>query len=98
MSIESRCTIGAIASKKASAPSPVSRPIASASASGGERPGGDDDIVPVVGRQAGDLVALDGYERMAENGRFDAVREAVAVDRERAPGRHLMRVGVLEDD
>ena len=51
---------------------------------GGERPGGDDDIVPVLGRQAGDLVALDGYERMAEDGRFDAVREAVAVDRERS--------------
>jgi hypothetical protein len=32
MSIESRCTIGAMASKKASASSPVSLPIASAKA------------------------------------------------------------------
>ncbi len=32
MSIESRCTIGAMASKKASDPSPVSAPIASARA------------------------------------------------------------------
>ena len=59
MSIEWRCTIGAIASKKASAPSPVSRADRLGERRRGERAGGDDHIVPVLGRQAGDLAALD---------------------------------------
>jgi hypothetical protein len=37
-----------------------------------ERSGRDDRIVPVLGRQAGDLAALDADQRMADNCRFDA--------------------------
>ncbi len=65
---------------------------------GGERRGrqrsrGDDDIVPVRGRQAGDLAALERDERMGEHPLFDRHGETVAVYGERAPGRHLVSVG-----
>jgi hypothetical protein len=73
-------------------------PIASASASEVSGPVATMTLSQSSGGRPAISLALDGYERMAENGRFDAVREAVAVDRERASGRHLMRVGVLEDD
>ena len=98
MSIESRWTIGAMASKKASAPSPVSAPIASASARRGQRAGGDDDAVPVRRRQAGDLAALERDRADApRTAASTAAREAVAVDRERAAGRHLVGVGAAHD-
>jgi len=95
MSMESRCTIGAMASKKASAPSPVSPPIACASA-GSQRAGRDDHIVPFGGRQAGDLGALERNERVGEDRGLDGLGEAVAVDGESAAGRHLMGVGRLD--
>ena len=98
MSMESRCTIGAMASKKASAPSPVSRPIASASAVRGQRAGRDDHIVPILGRKPRDLAALERDERMGEDRRLDGFREAVAIDGERAAGRHLMGVGACDHD
>ena len=65
---------------------------------GGERPGRDNDIVPVLGRKAGDLAAIETYKRMTEKGGLDGLRETVAVDRERASRRHLMRIGALKDD
>ncbi len=50
MSMLSRWTIGAMASKKASASSPVSARMASARAGEVEGAGGDDDAVPVFRR------------------------------------------------
>ena len=58
-----------------------------------QRAGRNDDIVPVVGRQAGDLAALERDERMGEDRSLDGGRKAVAVDGERAAGGHLMGVG-----
>jgi hypothetical protein len=93
MSIESACTIGAIASKKASPASPVSRPIAR-----GQR---------VRGQGAGrEMMTLsnrlrDGSStssRRIVNQRMGRERgghgggKAVAIDRQRAAGRHLMGV------
>ena len=65
---------------------------------GGERPGRDNHIVPVLRRQAGDLAAVERYKRMTEKRGFDGLREAVAIDGERASGRHLMRISALKDD
>ena len=46
--------------------------------------------VPVLRRQAGDLAALDRDQRMGlERGR-DGRGEAIAVDGQRAAGRHLV--------
>ena len=57
-------------------------------------PGGDDDAVPVGGRQAGDLLARDGDQRVGRRAaRVTVGREAVAVDRQRAAGRQLVGVG-----
>ena len=64
MSIESKWTIGAMASKKASASSPVSVADGLGQRRRGQRAGGDDDVVPVGRRQAGDLAALDRDQRI----------------------------------
>ena len=50
------------------------------------------DAVPVGGRQAGHLRAADFDERMGGQRGGDSGREAVAVDRQRAAGRHLVVV------
>jgi hypothetical protein len=63
MSIVSKWTIGAMASKKASASEPVSQDRFGQRGRG-QRAGGDDHAVPVGRRQAGDLAALDGDQRM----------------------------------
>ena len=60
----SKCTIGAIASKKASARLVGQRADRLGERGRGQRAGGDDDLVPVGRRQARDLAALDGDERM----------------------------------
>jgi hypothetical protein len=65
---------------------------------GSERPGRDNHIVPVLRRQAGDLATVEGYMRMTEKRGFDSLRKSVAIDGERASGRHLMRIGTLKDD
>ena len=64
----------------------------------GQRTGGDDDVVPVVGRQAGDFAALDANaaDRRA-SAASTAGGKAVAVDRQRAAGRHLVGVGRAHD-
>ena len=97
LSMLSAWTIGAMASKKASESSPVSRWIASASGLRGQRPGGDDDVLPFGRRQAGDLAALDGDVGVAVDGRGDGIGEADAVDRQRAAGRQLVRIGLAHD-
>ena len=98
MSIESRCTIGAMASKKASASSPVSAADRVGERRRGEGAGRDDDAVPVGRRQAarsprgGSSISGWAVERGG-----DGCREAVAVDRQRAAGRHLVGVGRPHD-
>ena len=92
----SRCTIGAIASKNASASALVSRRMVSASA--GEVSGpvatttwshsdgdGDDFLAPHVDQR----VLLDC--------RGDRRRKALAINRQRTAGGHLMGVGSLHD-
>jgi hypothetical protein len=93
MSIESKCTIGAMASKKASASSPVSAAMRLGEGGGGERAGRDDDAVPLRGRQAGDFGARD--RRSADGRRAPRSRAAksLAVDGERAAGGNLVGVG-----
>ena len=97
MSIVSKWTIGAMASKKASASAPVSSAIASASDGRGQRAGGDDRLVPFGGRQAGDLLALDGDQRMRFEPGGHGGGKAVAVDGQRAAGRHLVGVARRHD-
>ena len=93
MSMLSRWTIGAMASKKASAVSPVSAAIASASA--GEVSG--PVATMTLSHSAGGRPAISPRgnldQRMARERRGDGLRKAVAVDGERAAGRHLVGVG-----
>ena len=97
MSIDSRYAIGAMASKKASSASPVSAPMASARAGEVRGPVATMTWSHSVRRQPGDLAALDCDERVRFERRRDRVREAVAVDRERAAGRDLMGVAFTHD-
>ena len=95
MSMQSRWTIGAIASKKASASAPVAAPIDPASAAAVSGPvatmveaGGGEGVDPL----ADDLDIGMGGEPLGHRR-----REAVAVDRQRRAGRHLVRVGRRHD-
>ena len=64
----------------------------------GQRSGRDDDAVPILGRQARDFGAFHGDQRLGEHGGLDGGRESVAIDRERAAGGHLIRVGRAHDE
>jgi hypothetical protein len=64
---------------------------------GGEGAGCDDDRIPFLRRQAGDLAALDGDERMRFERRRDRARKTVAIDCERPAGRHLVGVALAHD-
>ena len=63
-----------------------------------QRPRGDDDIVPVLGRQSRDLAALHRHQRMAQQGVGDIIGEAVAVNRQGAAGRNLVAAGGGHDE
>ena len=63
----------------------------------GEGAGGDDDVVPLRGRQCRHLLAADVDQRMGGKLRGHGRRETLAVDRERAAGRHLVGVGRAQD-
>jgi hypothetical protein len=63
----------------------------------GEGAGGHHHAVPVFRRQAGDLLADDGDQRMGLDAAGDLGREAVAVDGQGAAGRHLVLVGGRHD-
>ena len=97
MSIESRCTIGAMASKKASASSPVSAADRVGQRRRGEGAGRDDDAVPLRRRQPRSPRARISISGCAVERRRDGGGKAVAVDRERAAGRHLVGVGRAHD-
>ena len=96
MSIESRCTIGAMASKKASASSPVSLRMAAARA--GEVSG---PVAMMTLSQSGGGSATSPRSSVisgwASSAADTAAGKAVAVDRERAAGRHLVGVGGAHD-
>ncbi len=62
-----------------------------------QRAGGDDDVVPVLRRQAGHLAAFDGHERLGFQRGLNGGGKAVAIDRQRAAGRHLVLVGRAQD-
>ena len=63
----------------------------------GQRPGRDDDVVPVRGRQAGDFGATDLDQGMVVQRLGDGGGKPVAIDRQRAAGRHLVGVGRAHD-
>ena len=85
-----------MASKKASASSPVSARIASASAGEVRGPVATMTLSQSAGG-SGDFLAADVDERLAFERRGDGGGKAVAVDRERAAGRHLIGVGRAHD-
>ena len=95
--MESRCTIGAIASKNASAFSSVSSRMASASGAEVRGPVATMTLRPVRRRQAGDFGAVDLDQRMVVQRLGDGGRKAVAIDRQRAAGGHLVGVGRAHD-
>ena len=63
----------------------------------GEGAGGDDDVAPVRRRQAVDFGAADLDQRMVVQRLGDRGRKAVAIDRQRAAGGHLVGVGRAHD-
>ena len=95
--MESRCTIGAMASKNASAFSPVSSRIASASGAEVRGPVATMTLPQSAGGRpaiSSRSISISGWscERAGDGG-----RKAVAVDRQRAAGRHLVGVGRAHD-
>ncbi|MNX74228.1 hypothetical protein D3C86_1056610 [compost metagenome] len=64
----------------------------------GQRAGGDDDIVPLFRRQAGDFLAHDGDEGVGFQFGCHGLGEAVAVDGQGAARRDLMGVAAFHDD
>ncbi len=62
-----------------------------------QRPGRNDDALPIIGRQPADFLPRDGDQRMGGKPRRYLSREAVAIDRERAARRQLMRVASRHD-
>ena len=88
----SKCTIGAMASKKASAASSVSARIASARAGEVRGPVATITLIPVGRRQAGDLAARDGDEGMGGEAGGDGLART-ARGRRRARRRRAGRGG-----
>ena len=64
----------------------------------GERAGGDDDARPAGGREARDLAAVDGDERVGFEAGGDLGGEGHAVDGERAAGGDGVAVGARNDE
>ena len=63
-----------------------------------EGAGGDDDAAPVLRRQARDLAALNGDQRLGLKGLFHGLREAVPVHGQGAARRNLACVAAAHDD
>ena len=85
----SRWTIGAMASKKASASSPVQRADRRGEVRRSQRSGRDDDVVPLLRRQPLNFPAFKADQRMGGESLGDRGRKAVAVNGQSAAGRHL---------
>ena len=84
-----------MASKKASAASPVSAAQRLGERRRRQRPGGDDDVVP-LGRRLENFLAADVDERLAFERRGDGGGKAVTIDRECAARRQLVGVGGVQ--
>ena len=84
-----------MASKKASAASPVSLRSVVGERRRRQRAGGDDDVVP-LGRRFENFLAADVDERLAFERRGDGGGKAVTIDRERAARRQLVGVGGVQ--
>ena len=63
----------------------------------GEGAGSDDDVVPLLRRQAADFGPVDLDQRMLVQRLGDGGRKTVAVDRQRAAGGHLVGIGRAHD-
>jgi hypothetical protein len=63
----------------------------------GQRPGRDDDVAPILGRQIVDLGATDFDQRMIMQRFGDGGGKSVAIHRQRATGRDLIGVGGAHD-
>ena len=95
--MESLCTIGAIASKNASAFSSVSSRIASASGAEVRGPVATMTLRQSARRQAVDFGAADLDPGVVVERPGDGGGKSVAVDRQRAAGGHLVGVGATHD-
>ncbi len=89
--------MGAMASKKASSLSPVSCWMAAESAGEVSGPVAMMTLVPFGRRQAGDLAALDGDQRVLGQLLGDIGREVIAVDGQRPAGGQLVAVARRHD-
>ena len=87
-----------MASKKASASSRGAGADRLGKRRGGEGTGGDDDAVPILGRQTRDFGAMDGDQGLGGKRRADRSGETFPVDGERAARRHAMGVGGAHDE
>ena len=92
----SKWTIGAIASKNASASSPVSERDPFGERGGGQRAGGDDNARPFGGRGR-DQLAAHCDQRLSRYRCGDRLRETVAIDRQRRAGGHPRGIGGGQD-
>ena len=97
MSMESACTIGAMASKNASAFSSVSSRMASASGAEVRGPVATMTLPQSAGGRPAISVAVDLDQRMLVQRLGDGGGKPVAVDRQRAAGGHLVGVGRAHD-
>src|SRR6185437_6119230 len=93
MSMESLCTIGAMASKKANALSSVSAQIAFASGSEVSGP----VATMTFDHSAGGLTPIDLDQGMLAQRFGNGGRKPVAIDRQCATGRNLVGVGGAHD-
>ena len=95
--MESLCTIGAIASKNASAFSSVSSRMASASGAEVRGPVATMTLPQSAGGRPAISAAVDLDQGMVVQRLGDGCGKPVAVDRQRAAGRHLVGVGRAHD-
>ena len=95
--MESRCTIGAIASKNASAFSSVSSRIASASGAEVRGPVATMTLPQSAGGRPSISARADFDQGMIVQRPGDGGGKSVAVDRQRAAGGHLVGVGGAHD-
>ena len=97
MSTVSLCTIGAIASKKASAFSSVSSRMASASGAEVRGPVATITLFQSAGGRPVISARSISIRGCASKRPGDSGRKALAIDRQRAAGRHLVGVGRAHD-
>ena len=92
MSMLSRCTTGAIASKKARSASPLSAPIPAASAGEVSGPVATMTLSQSSGGRPSTSSRRSSYQRMTGDPLGDGGGKRFAVDGERPAGRHLVSV------